>query len=621
VNEADTDPALAHNRQWARKVMAEDVGPPNTAMTTSIDDVDRVLAEARSAQQGWAETPASERRRILSAMADELSRCRGELISAMIREANKTLAQADPEVSEAIDFARYYGHRAVELDDLDAARFDPFGVVAVIPPWNFPVAIPTGGVTAALAAGNAVVFKPAPETPRCAEIVAECAWRAGVPTSVLQFLRVPDDEVGARVVTEADAVILTGGFETAELFRSWKPDIRLLAETSGKNSLIITPNADIDLAVADLVASAFGHSGQKCSAASLAVCVGSVYDSPRLRRQLVDAVASLQVGVSTDPATNMGPTIAEPEGKLLRALTELDGDEQWLVTPRRIGPGLWSPGVRIGVTAGSWFHQTECFGPVLALMAAADLDEAIAIQNASPFGLTGGLHSLDHGEIDTWLERVEVGNAYVNRQITGAIVQRQPFGGWKRSSIGPGAKAGGPNYIAQLGTWHPTPESDATAADDGEAWLQAAKASDRLAWDQHFSVSHDPTGLFCEENTFRYRPLSRVAVRVGSDIDPVIVRRIGAAAEQCGVPLLVSYAASESIAEFGSRIADADDGVSAVERIRVLGPVEPELREVAAAAELHLADDPVTAEGSLELRHMVKEQAISRTLHRYGNLL
>ena len=621
VNEADTDPALAHNRQWALAVMADDGGPVTAPLTTSIDAVDDVYATARSAQRAWADTPAVERRRILGVMADELSTRRGDLISAMIHEANKTFAQADPEVSEAIDFARYYGDRAVELDGLRSASFDPFGVVAVIPPWNFPVAIPTGGVSAALASGNAVIFKPAPETPRCAEIVAECAWAAGVPEAVLQFVRVPDDETGTHLVTEADAVILTGAFETAELFRSWKPDIRLLAETSGKNSLVITPNADIDLAVADLVASAFGHSGQKCSAASLAICVGSVYESPRLRRQLVDAVASLQVGVSTDPATNMGPTIAEPEGKLLRALTELDGDEHWLVKPRKLGPGLWSPGVRIGVAPGSWFHQTECFGPVLALIEAADLDEAIEIQNASPFGLTGGLHSLDHSEIDTWLERVEIGNAYVNRQITGAIVQRQPFGGWKRSSIGPGAKAGGPNYIAQLGTWHPTPEAAAAAADNPEQWLADAMASDREAWDAHFALDHDPTGLFCEENTFRYRPIGRLAVRVAADVDPVVVRRVSAAAEVCGVPLLISYADAESVEVFASRIADTNSGPLAVERIRVLGAVEPELRDVAGDAELHLADDPVTAEGSLELRHMLKEQAISRTLHRYGNLL
>lgn len=622
VNEPDTDPALADNREWARVVLAADGGQVTRPMVETTAEVDRVIADARRGQLEWANTDPAERRRILHAAADELSRRRGDLISAMVHEAYKTFAQADPEVSEAIDFARYYGDRAVELDRFQAATFEPFGVVAVVPPWNFPVAIPTGGVVSALAAGNAVVFKPAPETPRCAEIVAECCWAAGVPKSVLHYLRVPDTEVGTRLVTEADAVILTGGYETAELFRSWKPEMRLLAETSGKNALIITPNADIDLAVADLVASAFGHSGQKCSAASLAICVGDVYDSPRLRRQLVDAVTSLQLGPSTDVSTNVGPTIAEPEGKLLRALTELDDGERWLVQPRRLESGMWSPGVRLGVKPGSWFQQTECFGPVLGLVAAADLDEAIEIQNSSPYGLTGGLHSLDEAEIDTWLDRVEIGNAYVNRQITGAIVQRQPFGGWKRSSIGPGAKAGGPNYIAQLGTWRPADGPEGNR----EAWFERAMVSDELAWEHEFSIDHDPTGLFCEENTFRYRPLSRVALRIGTEVEPTLLRRVLAAADRCGVPLLVSYAESETVDGFAARLgattsADPSLEWAPVERIRVLGPVEPELRELARRRDLHVAADPVTSEGRIELLHYLKEQAISRTLHRYGNLL
>ena len=612
VNEPDTDPTIADNRRWADALTKTDGGPIQAPLVEAVDQVDRVLDEARRAQVKWFSAGATHRRAVLHAVADELARRRGDLISAMIHEANKTLAQADPEVSEAIDFARYYGDRALGLDQVGAVRFEPFGVVAVIPPWNFPVAIPAGGVTSALAAGNSVVLKPAPETVRCAEIVAECCWAAGVPSSVLQFLRVPDNEVGARLVTGADAVILTGGYETAELFRSWKPDLRLFAETSGKNALIITPNADIDLAVADLVASAFGHSGQKCSAASLAICVGGVYKSERLRRQLVDAVSSLQLGPSTDPATNLGPTISEPEGKLLRGLTELGNNEQWLLQPRRVGAGLWSPGIRLGVSSGSWFHQTECFGPVLGLVAAADLDEAIEIQNASPYGLTGGIHSLDGGEVDRWLERVEVGNAYINRQITGAIVQRQPFGGWKRSSIGPGAKAGGPNYVAQLGIWRP--ESDAAPSQE---WLAAAIEADNAAWENEFARDHDPTGLFCEQNAFRYRPVGGAAIRVGQGANKILLERVTAAAKRCGVPVLVSKAEMESLTGLAARL----EASGTMERIRVLGPVEPGLHELAARFELHVADDPVTADGWLELQHYLKEQAISRTLHRYGNLL
>lgn len=619
-NEPDTDPTLAANRIWATGILEQASTPqiPATPVTTAADAIDDLVHRAVEAAKSWTNLDPHDRRRILHRVADELVQRRGDLIAAAIFEGNKTLAQADPEVSEAIDFARYYADRSLAAGSCaDGAVFEPLGVVLVVPPWNFPVAIPTGGTLASLAAGNATIIKPAPQTPRCAEIIAECCWNAGVPDDVLQLVRTEDSDgpasPGRHLVSHAnvDAVILTGAFETAELFRSWRPDLRIFAETSGKNSLIITPNADLDLAIDDLVASAFGHSGQKCSAASLAICVGDVYESDRLRRQLVDAVESMQVGAPTDPATNMGPLVAAPTGKLERALTSVEAGEQWLVEPRRINDETWTPGVRIGVQPGSWFFETECFGPVLGVVHADSLDEAIAMQNASAFGLTGGIHSLDDGEVRDWLERAEVGNAYVNRVITGAIVQRQPFGGWKRSSIGPGAKAGGPNYVAQLGQWR-----DRVPDGDSEGWLSRAVASDREAWAAEFSIPHDPTGLFCEENTLRYRPVRDAVVRVGDGVPDNVVQRVTSAADLCGARVTVSKASEQSL----------DDFLATVERlrpprIRVLGTGEPELRAKANALNVHLADDPVTASGRRELLHYVREQAISRTLHRYGNIL
>ena len=614
-NEPDTDPALAPNRSWAAQTVSRAESEPTRPAVCDPEAVDAAISQAQAGQAEWAGRSAGQRREILLAVGQELARRRGDLIAAMVGEARKTFAEADPEVSEAIDFARYYGDLALGLDGMAQARFEPLGTVAVIPPWNFPVAIPAGGVAAALAAGNATVLKPAPQTPRCAEVVAECFWAGGVPDSALKLIRVPDNALGRHLITHPGihGAVLTGAYQTAELFRSWRPDLRLFAETSGKNALVITPNADIDLAVEHLAQSAFGHSGQKCSAASLAICVGDVYESPRFRRQLVDAVTSLAVGPSTDLATDMGPTIQEPEGKLLRALTKLDEGERWLVEPRRMGDSIWSPGIRVGVQPDSWFHRTECFGPVLGLMAAADLEEAIAIQNSSLYGLTGGISSLDENEIDHWLDRVEVGNAYVNRSITGAIVRRQPFGGWKRSAVGPGAKAGGPNYVAQFGTWHPT------GAEPGSGrWLSAARASDERAWNGEFSRQHDPTGLFCESNVFRYRPLPRMAVRVEQAAGPqeAILDRVVAAARQCGVEAVVSLGTDETAEEFARRLPDIG-----VERVRMIGPVAPELRAAANAAGIHLADSPVTGEGRIELQHYLREQTISRTTHRYGNLV
>ena len=641
-NEPDTDPSLRANREWIASIFASEAVDCRTPIVTTSDEVLAHVATARQAQVAWNSQPPHERREVLHRVAHELSLRRGELMASMMHEASKTIAEADVEVSEAIDFARWYGDRCVDLGDVRGAAFSAFGLIGVVPPWNFPVAIPAGGVLAALAAGNAVLLKPAPQTPRCAEIVAEACWAAGIPEDVLRFVPTPDDDVGRLVIESVDAVILTGSSETAELFHSWKPELRLFAETSGKNALIITPSADLDLAVEDLVRSAFGHAGQKCSAASLAILVGDVATSARFRRQLIDAVESLSVGSPHDPATDIAPLVGGGNERLTRAVSQLEPGERWLVQPRISADGVMSPGVRDGVAPGSWFHRTECFGPVLGLLAAADLDEAIGVANSSSFGLTGGIHSLDPAEVERWTQSVEVGNGYVNRAITGAIVQRQPFGGWKRSSVGPGAKAGGPNYLMQLGEW--TPRSAVT--DDYHE-----------QWDSYFALDHDPSDLFCEANILRYRPLDRLGLRHGPDASPDDLALVTKAARLAGVKVDTSIAAMPNVdvdtsiaampdveVEVDTSIAampdvEVDTSIAAmpdvgeslwieqmhqrgVRRIRFVG-MKPLRSEFAAANRLgiHLIAAPVTPAGRLEFLHLVREQALSITLHRFGNLV
>jgi len=609
ANQPDTDPSMASTRAWLATLSDREALPPQTPAVASVAELDAMVAGVRAAQVAWSARPASERRQVLRRVADELIARHDDLLVTMAHEAGKTLPEADPEVSEAIDFARWYAERCLELERVGAADFTPLGVVAVVPPWNFPVAIPCGGVVGALAAGNGVIFKPASRTRRCAEIVAEACWAAGVPTDLLRFVHTADSDVKRRIVTAADGVILTGGVETADLFRSWRPDLRLFAETSGKNALIVTPSADLDLAAADLVRSAFGHQGQKCSAASLGILVGSVAHDERFLRQVVDAAASLVVGPATDPATTFGPLIGPATGKLADALTTLAPGERWLLEPRRLDDEgrCWTPGIKAGVAPGSDFHHTECFGPVLGLMAAPDLDAAIDLQNAVDYGLTGGIHTLDHAQVDRWLERVEVGNAYVNRPITGAIVRRQPFGGWKRSSIGPGAKAGGFDYLLQLGTWRPA---------GADTDLAGHVSDDDRWWADHYGVEHDPSDLVCEANVLRYRPHPDVIVRIGEGATDAEVARVLAAARRCGVEPRVSRLADEDDTAFATSLTDHRFG-----RIRAVGTVADEVRRAAIAAEVDLVDEAVTASGRLELRWYLREQSISRTLHRFGNLV
>ncbi len=608
-NEPDSDPTDAGLRDRLRVAVASPLTRREPVVVDDINQIDDIVGVAVAAQQRWFVIGDVERRRVLRAVAEVLRRERFDTIQVMADEAVKVAREGDPEVSEAIDFAKFYssvGLDVLERQQAEGAALSPRGVVVVASPWNFPYAIPAGGVLAALAAGNAVILKPPPEARRTAQHLVEQLQRAGVPTDVAQFVACPDNQVGRRLIShpDVDSVILTGAYETAELFRSWKPAMHLLAETSGKNAIVITQAADLDLAIRDLVRSAFGHAGQKCSAASLAIVEAALYDDESFMPRLADAARSLVVGPPGDLGSVVGPLIGAPSPKLLRGLTQLDAGERWLVEPRDLGGNLWSPGVRVGVQPGSWFHVTECFGPVLGVMRAQNLDVAIELQNATPYGLTGGIQSLDEAEVDSWLERVHVGNAYVNRGITGAIVQRQPFGGWKRSSVGCGPKAGGPDYVAELVTAAPSVID-----------LAVADRSYRQAWTQWFSQVHDPTCLLSERNELRYRHLDGVVIRVGADTPDGVVPAARLAAELSGTHLVISDAAIEPESVFIERMGDLG-----VERVRLVTIGGDRLRSACQALAIEIDTEPVSISGRRELRRWLREQAISRTTHRHGRV-
>ncbi|MEE2032755.1 bifunctional proline dehydrogenase/L-glutamate gamma-semialdehyde dehydrogenase [Rhodococcus chondri] len=656
-NTPDTDPSLPQNRIWGRRILEHvpesRLGADIVAAHRVSDEpqLDAILTTAAAAGREWGTRSGAARAEVLDRVAHVLECRRADLCEVMAAEAGKTLDQADPEVSEAVDFAHFYADRARELDRIYGARFLPSALTVVTPPWNFPVAIPAGSTLAALASGAAVVIKPAALAARCGSVLVDAMWEAGVPREALQLVHLDEKPLGRQLVSDprVDRVVLTGSYETAELFRSFRPDLRLMAETSGKNAIVVTPSADPDLAVRDILMSAFGHAGQKCSAASLVILVGSVATSRRFRDQLVDAVTSLQVGPPEDPRSRMGPLIEPAHGKLLDALTTLEAGQSWLVAPRRLDDDgrLWTPGVRTGVRRGSAAHLVEFFGPVLAIMTARDLDEAIDIQNEVEYGLTAGLQSLDAEEIGRWLDRVRAGNLYVNRGITGAIVRRQPFGGWKKSSVGAGFKAGGPNYLLGFGSWKPVPHSAVDERVDGvpERLLAAAEdlpdadleslrrafASDARAWRTEFGVARDVSGLTAERNLFRYRP-ARVHVRLGDNGRPTDLVRVLGAAARAGAPVDVSTATTLSdglrsvLSDCASHVSVEDEAAwhsrVAAEppaRIRLIGGDFRALAEhLGRRCDLAVHDHPVTESGRIELLPFVLEQSISITAHRFG---
>ena len=672
-NEPDTDPSLPANRAWGRRILSQvetsTLGLEAIAAARVSDpaELDRLIETAAASGAAWGQRTGAERAAVLHRAGLALAANRDRLIEVMAAETGKTIAEGDPEVSEAIDFAHYYAERARDLDAVQGAIFVPSKLTVVTPPWNFPVAISAGGVLAALAAGSGVIVKPAKLAQRSGAVMVEALWEAGVPRDLLVLVDLADRELGTRLISHpaVDRVILTGGYETAQLFRSFREDLPLLAETSGKNAIIVTPSADLDLAAADVIKSAFGHAGQKCSAASLVILVGSVAKSERFLSQLTDAASSLRVGSPADPVTQMGPIIEPAEGKLLHALTTLGVGEEWLVEPQQLDEtgALWSPGIRTGVLPGSYFHLTEFFGPVLGVMHARNLAEAIRFQNAVDYGLTSGLHSLDSAELAEWLDTIEAGNLYVNRGITGAIVQRQPFGGWKRSAVGPGTKAGGPNYLYGFGSWVSEPGRnsstlhlrglDQNVTDLIEAAqtvldytdfdvLRRSALSDALAWRDEFGLVRDVSDLGLERNLFRYRPLP-VTVRLTEDGTLAELLRVIASATLSTASFEVSSAipvppmVRNLLAERGVAVSVESDsewleraaaGGIRTSRVRLIGGDRLTGAHAAASRLAHALDGspdiavyahPVTQAGRIELLPFLREQAISITAHRFGN--
>ena len=576
-----------------------------------LSDIDTAVKIAKKSVVGWNEIGANDRAEILKKFGQIAHDEQEESIAIMSRDAGKTVSEADPEVSEAIDFANYYALSAISLD-LER-QSSPVGVVVVVPPWNFPYAIPTGGICAALAAGNTVIFKSAPETVATSWHLVNQLWKAGVPKNVLQFVSTEDNEVGQALVSHEDvnAVILTGGYSTALLFASWRNELNLLAETSGKNSMVLTACCDIDVAVKDLVQSAFGHAGQKCSAASLAIVDKNIYENPNFKKQLIDAVKSLKVGPGYNYSTMVGPIIKSAESNLQRALTQLDEGEQWLLKPEQLDEAglLWSPGVKTGVKPGSWSHLNEWFGPVLAIMVSPDLETSVNWQNATDYGLTAGIQSLDPNECEYWIENVEAGNLYVNRGVTGAIVNRQPFGGWRRSSVGATAKAGGANYVATLRNWnqmkHFLPMKEAA-----NKWLKSTG-----------EMAIDHSGLSVEQNIQRYRRFKKgflVRIESGTSKDELdflnwlkmdlgVLTRLSSDSLIPGLANLVV----ESADEFAHHAKEFD-------RVRWLSAEVPPVNELMKNG-ISCDRRPITSRGDIEISRWFLEQSVSITQHRYGN--
>ncbi len=687
-NEADTDWTLPPNRLFAQELFsrppsfpspqlsiggldhlegekrAEGIDPafPEKVLYTyplaSWNQIEEALQTAEAENMRWGSTSWQERADLLLRIANGLRTGRKKLLRVLIADTGKTLKEADSEISEAIDFATYYRQSLLELHRLSTISWKAKGTVLVASPWNFACSIAAGGILAAIATGNCVLFKPAPEAVLVGWELAQIFWESGVSKRVLQFVTCEDQPTGSRLVQDPrlQLAVLTGETKTAKLFLQLHPGLDLIAETGGKNIMLISALADRDLAIKELVHSAFDYAGQKCSACSLAILEEELYRDPSFLEQLKDAAESLHTGSQWIPGTSIPPLIRPPGQALLRGLTQLEEGETWLLRPKNdpSQPHLWSPGIKLGVQPGSFTFQTELFGPVLGIVEGKSFAHGLSMINQTAYGLTAGLQSLDKREQMLWRQQVQAGNGYINRGTTGAIVQRQPFGGWKESRFGIGYKAGGPNYLIpflqaeemglpqerqlpreEIVNWaHALDKASCFPHTKEKHFFQTALESYAFFWEHYFSQGHDPSSIPGQENLLLYRSLPFVCVRSRAN-EPLywLLTWMGAALTT-HTPIQISIDPSPKAEKLASLVPTSNMEVLLEQeeefvtrmtlidrcRVRFFTRPGPLLQKALAIQGCDTIIGPPLAHGRLELLSLLQEQVISFDYQRYGNL-
>lgn len=690
TNESDTDFILSQNRLWAQNIKAKyenlsdyDVYPVageldftqadlntlevkdkiahrtiGTAYLAGENELKAALKVAKNSN--FTQKSSDEIYGILAKVAKLMRERRGDLIGLAALETGKTFLEIDPEVSEAIDFVEFYPHSLETLKKQNPnTTFKPKGIGVTIAPWNFPVGISVGTIAAPLAAGNVVLYKPSSLSMLTGYKLCECFWDAGIPRDALIFLPAKGSDISKYILSD-EAVkfsILTGGEDTAYAMLEANPTLLLSAETGGKNATIVSKFADRDSAVKNIIHSAFSNSGQKCSATSLLVLEDEVYEDEEFKKALVDAAASLAVGSPFVFKNKLGALCDKPSEKLTKAINELEAGEEWALKPTFINDNahLMTPGIKYGVKKGAFTHMNELFAPLLSVIRAKDLKEAIELVNATGYGLTAGFESLDEREWEYFHTHIEAGNIYINKPTTGAIVLRQPFGGVKKSAIGFGRKVGIYNYITQFMDIEAKADTNLLDSPLANALEKLSKASDESTqatlanatlmaksyayhYKHEFSVARDYVNIRGEDNLFSYTRIKNLAFRVCEQDSLQDILGVIIGCHTLGLSPLVSHdSAQSSIIKELKKICKAVDlgadfveeneeqfiaKISKFERIRYHAKADknsPLYQATAKEAKIIIRDKPLL-NGRFELLFYHNEKALSVSYHRYGNL-
>ena len=436
----------------------------------TVEQAKLAVASCQTAFETWQEVPIADRAGYLRKVASVMRQRRFELAAWIVLETGKPWRESDADVAEAIDFCDYYAAEAVKLwggqgmpvpGEENIHFYEPRGVSVIIAPWNFPLAILCGMAAAAVVTGNTVILKPAEQAGVVGAKLMECFQQAGLPAGVVNFVPGIGEEIGPVLVNHPDVALIafTGSLKVALLINEQASKTplgqnfvkKVIAEMGGKNAVIVDSDADLDEAVRGVVDSAFGYGGQKCSAGSRAIVVESLYDL--FLNRVIEATKSLTVSPAELPGCSLGPVIDAESRDRIRKFVELGKTQAKLVYQADLGT-LADEGYFVGPTIFADVPETatvaqeEIFGPVLSVIQAKDLDDALRIANGTKYALTGGIFSRSPENIAKVKRKFRVGNLYVNRKCTGALVHRQPFGGFKLSGIG--SKAGGPDYLLQF---------------------------------------------------------------------------------------------------------------------------------------------------------------------------
>lgn len=690
TNESDTDFILSQNRLWAQNIKAkyENLSDYNvypvageldftqadlntlevkdkiahrtigTAYLAGENELKAALKVAKNSN--FTQKSSDEIYGILAKVAKLMRERRGDLIGLAALETGKTFLEIDPEVSEAIDFVEFYPHSLETLKKQNPnTTFKPKGIGVTIAPWNFPVGISVGTIAAPLAAGNVVLYKPSSLSMLTGYKLCECFWDAGIPRDALIFLPAKGSDISKYILSD-EAVkfsILTGGEDTAYAMLEANPTLLLSAETGGKNATIVSKFADRDSAVKNIIHSAFSNSGQKCSATSLLVLEDEVYEDEEFKKALVDAAASLAVGSPFVFKNKLGALCDKPSEKLTKAINELEAGEEWALKPQFIDDNahLMTPGIKYGVKKGAFTHMNELFAPLLSVIRAKDLKEAIELVNATGYGLTAGFESLDEREWEYFHTHIEAGNIYINKPTTGAIVLRQPFGGVKKSAIGFGRKVGIYNYITQFMDIEAKADTNLLDSPLANALEKLSKASDESTqatlanatlmaksyayhYKHEFSVARDYVNIRGEDNLFSYTRIKNLAFRVCEQDSLQDILGVIIGCHTLGLSPLVSYDSTQSsiikelkkickAVDLGADFVEENEEqfiakISKFERIRYHAKADknsPLYQAAAKEAKIIIRDKPLL-NGRFELLFYHNEKALSVSYHRYGNL-